>query len=178
MPKKINRVKSDANLIPITGWSHADALLRDMGDHQLAIAGAEAEARRAIDAAAAARAAAVIDHHEAIKRITQSLEAFAGANRNDFSGRKSLSLNYGTLGWRLSTSISIKTDKTIELIKQVFAGKMALQFINIRETPDKEALAKLTDEQLASIKASRTMKDTFFVEPAIPGSVDYGDPPK
>jgi hypothetical protein len=38
---------------------------------------------------------------------------------------------------------------------------------------DKEALAKLTDEELASIKARRKTRDAFFVEPILIEAVNY-----
>jgi hypothetical protein len=40
---------------------------------------------------------------------------------------------------------------------------------------DKEALAKLTEEQLTSVGARRKVKDVFFVEPSSQEAVDYSD---
>ncbi len=174
MPKKSNRVKSDSKLITVTGWLHADKLLRQMADAQLAIQAAEAEAAETINAAKAELAVASKPLHEQIKTITLSLEVFATQNRHDFEGRKTKSLQFGNLGWRLSSAIRIKKDTTLELIKQVFKRRSRqLQFIHVKESPDKDALAKLTDEELASLKARRVVTDDFFVEPQYPEAVDY-----
>ncbi len=161
MAKKTNRVKSDNKLITVTGWRHADDLLRQIGDAQLAIQAAEAAAAQSIADAKACLAIAAKPLHEQIKTITLSLEAFATHSRHDFEGKKSKDLNFGTLGWRMSTSISVSTKYTLELTKQVFKRR-AKRYIHVKETPDKDALAKLTDEDLAAVKARRIVKDDFL----------------
>ncbi len=172
MPKKSNRVKSDNKLITVTGWRHADKLLRQIGDAQLAIQAQEAEATSIINQTKEHLAAAAKPLHEQIKTLTLSLEMFATHSRHDFEGKKTKSLNFGDLGWRMSTSISVSTKYTLKLIKQVFKRR-AKQYIHVKEAPDKEALAKLKDEKLAAVKARRIVKDDFFVEPKIPEAVDY-----
>ena len=172
MAKKSKRVKPDNPLLTIPDWAHADYLLRTMGNHQLKVQEAEAAAKDAIDAANATMAAAVKHHQQKIAHITRSLEAFAIHYRNDFGDKKSKDLTFGTLGWRLSKSISVSTKHTLELIKQVFKRR-AKQYIHVTEKPDKEALAKLKDGKLATVKARRIVKDDFFVEPKLPEAVDY-----
>ena len=172
MPKKSTRVKSDSKLIAVTGWRHADELLREMGNAQLAIQAAEASAAETINEAKACLTIATKPHHEQIKTLTLSLEAFATHSRHDFEGKKSKDLTFGSLGWRMTKSISVSTKYTLELIKQVFKGR-AKRYIHIKETPDKDALAKLNDDKLASVKARRIVKDDFFVEPKLPEAVDY-----
>jgi len=174
MAKKSKRVKSDSKLIAVTGWHHADELLRQIGDAQLAIQEAEAEAAQSIAEARSILTDASKPHQDLIKQITKGLEAFATRSRHDFEDRKSKDLTFGTLGWHLSKSISVKKDTTLELIKQVFKRR-AKQYIHIKETPDREALAKLTDEQLAAVKARRIVKDDFFVKPKLPEAVDYSE---
>lgn len=172
MPKKSNRVKSDNILITVTGWRHADDLLRQIGDAQLAIQAQEAEAASLINKTKGHLAEASKPLHEQIKVLTLSLEAFATHSRHDFEGKKSKDLTFGSLGWRMSKSISVSTKYTLQLIKQVFKGR-AKRYIHVKETPDKEALAKLKDEKLAAVKARRIVKDDFFVEPKLPEAVDY-----
>lgn len=172
MTKKSKRVKSDSKLITVTGWAHADKLLREIGDAQLAIQAAEARAAGVIGNVKSGLADESKPHQDRITQITKSIEAFATCHRKDFGDKKSKDLTFGTLGWRLSKSISVSTKNTLELIKQVFKRR-AKQYIHVTEKPDKEALAKLKDEQLAAVKARRTVKDDFFVEPKLPEAVDY-----
>ena len=171
MAKRIRSEKPA--LIPIKDWPQADELIRETADCQIAIEKLEAIAKIKIDRTKKVMAAAVKCHQEKIKNLQGSLEAFATAHRDDFKKQKSRKLNFGVIGWRFSTSIKT-TKKTIELIKQVFAAATQRACIRIKESVDKDALAKLTDRQLADIKARREEKDVFFVEPLSQKAADYG----
>jgi len=171
---KNRRVKLDKPaIIEIRDWEHADTNLREIGDNQLAVRQAEDMAKTKIDEAKAELAVDTKPRKELINQITRSLEAFAVAHKADFKKTRSRKLNFGILGWRKTTSIKIKKT-TLELIKEFFTPSKKRVCIRIKETVDKEALSKLTDEELASVKARRKVKDDFFVEPELPEAVDYG----
>lgn len=167
------RIKSDKPaLLQVRDWAHADELVRQISDHQILIEKLEAAAKLRIDNTKSVLAKGVKGNQKAIKRYQESLEAFATTHRADFRKQKSRKLNFGSLGWRKSTAIKI-TKKTLELIKQVFTYGKAAAYIRTKESVDKDALAKLTDEQLASVKARRDNKDVFFVEPDSTKAADY-----
>lgn len=170
MAKK--RIKTDKPLvIPIPNWQEADAIVRRVGDLQLEIVSREQKAKDKIDKAKAELAESVQPILDKIRLHTQSLEAFAVNNRKDFGKNQSKKLNFGLLGWRKSTSISIKKT-TLEFIQKIF-GRNYKKYIHTKELVNKEALKQLTDEQLASIAAQRKIKEAFFVEPELPEAVDY-----
>ncbi len=170
---KNKRVKSDSSLIPIPDWGQADELVRKIGDLQLQIQSEEAKAKADIDDVKAGLAVAVMPLQENIELHIKSLEAFATNNKKQFGRARSKKLNFGVLGWRSSFSISIKKDKTLELIKKFLTPARKRACINTKETVDKKALARLTDGLLAKIGARRVDKDIFFVEPEIPEAADY-----
>jgi len=174
MASKSKRIKSSStSLITITDWEGADELVKKIGTLQLNINQAELIAKERIDMAKQDLAKTIKPFQDEIKKITQSLEIFATANRTTAFGRnQSKKLNFGKLGWRKSMSISI-AKTTLDKIKQVFGKKKAVNYIHTKEVPDKEALAKLTDEQLTSLGARRKNKEVFFVEPDLPEAVDY-----
>jgi phage host-nuclease inhibitor protein Gam len=167
---KNKRVKSDLNLITITSWQQADEMLRSIGDLTGQIAQSESNAKYRIDAIKEALAGDVAARMEIINLNIKSLEAYAVNNKDDFGGKKSRALNFGTLGWRKSSSISVGKN-TLGLIKDVFKSKVK-QLIRIKESVDKDALAKLTDEQLAAVDARRKEKDVFYAEPTEVKAVD------
>lgn len=170
MAKK--RIKTDKPLIiPIPDWQHVDAIVRRIGDLQLEIVGCEQKAKDKIDKAKAELAESVKPIQDKIQLHTHSIEAFAVNNRKDFGKSQSKKLNFGLLGWRKSTSISVKKT-TLELVQKIF-GRNHKKYIHVKETVNKEALKQLTDEQLASIAAQRKIKEAFFVEPELPEAVDY-----
>ena len=171
MTKK--RVKpGKPSLLSIADWDGADQLGRRVGDLQMEITSAQATAKDNIDEIKATMATAIKPLTVEIDTITRSLEAFAVNNKKDLGKHKSRKLNFCTVGWRLSSSITIKK-ATIELIKKVFSKKKAKTLMIVKESADKNALAKLKDEQLASVKARRKVTDDFFVEPILPDAVDY-----
>lgn len=159
------RIKAKTKLIPIDTWSQADDILKQVGHYQCQIAELERYAQEEIDTIKADVKAAVEPIQECIQLQLDSLQAFAEAHRLDFNGAKSRKLNFGVVGWRLSTSITINAKKTLELIKTTFSRKKAGELLIVKESVSKEALAKLTDEDLASVAARRITKDAFFVEP-------------
>ncbi|MCJ7777627.1 MAG: host-nuclease inhibitor Gam family protein [Sedimentisphaerales bacterium] len=168
------RVKSDRPIQPISDWQQADKFVKQIGELQFKTRDAERQANNDINQAKAALAIATNPLQEEIEQLRLSLEAFAVNRKADFGKDRSRKLNFGLLGWRKSSSVAIKKT-TLEKIKSVFAKAKAAMCIITKETVSKEALAKLTDEELASVGARREVKDDFFVEPDLPEAVDYTD---
>jgi len=168
------RVKSDKPALKqIENWGCANEYVRRIGDLQMKITEAEHKAADDINEAKAELAEKVKPLQQQIDTYIRSLEAFAKENwPGDSKSQRSMKLNFGTLGWRKSTSVIIKKT-TLEKIKEVFARAKAAMCIITKETVSKEALAKLTDEELVSVGARREIKDDFFVEPDLPEAVDY-----
>ena len=169
------RIKSDKPaLIQVRDWAHADELVRKIADHQDTIRKKEIIAKVKVDNFKKALAGGVKPYQNAIARFQESLEAFATTHRTDLKKKqRSWKLNFGILGWRKSTSVAISTKKTLGLIKQLFTKALRESCIITKESVSKDALAKLTDEQLASVKARREEKDVFFVELASQKAADY-----
>jgi phage host-nuclease inhibitor protein Gam len=165
------RVKKVIQSIAIADWQQADHYLKNIGDLQLEIEDAERTAKADIDQAKLNLSNRVNPLHEQIEVLVRSLEAFSAAHQEDFGDARSRKLDFGVLGWRKSTSISTKKT-TLEKIKEVF-GRKAAQFLRLKEEVDKDAMAKLTDEQLKAVDARRDVKDAFFVEPSIPVAAEH-----
>ena len=169
------RIKSDKQaLINITGWHQADQLVRELGAIQVSITAAEHKAADDINKIKSELEGKVDQLQAHQKHIVKSLEAFALAHTWDFGDARSRKLNFGILGWRVSKAIQI-AGTTLERIKQFFNTSKQKACIRVKESVDKEALAKLTDGELATIKARRKSKDVFFVEPILTKAVDYCD---
>ena len=177
------RIKSDKPaLIQVKDWAHADELVRLIAAHQDTIREKEIAAKVKVDNFKKTLAAGVEPYQKAIRKIHESLEAFATTRRTDLKKKqRSWKLNFGVLGWRKSTSVRI-TKATFQIIKNALVNNLRIadltraklsSCIRIKESVDKDALAKLTDEQLTSVKARRDEKDVFFVEPDSTKAADY-----
>lgn len=170
---KTKRVKSDSLLIPIPNWEEADQIVRRIGMLQNEISLAEMVCAERIDSAKQQLQQDTLEKHEHITRHRLSLEAFCREHRAAFGKKQSRTLQFGTVGFQRSTSLAVKKD-SLQRIKDLF-GINCGQFINIKETPDKDALAKLTDEDLKRIGAVRVEKETFYAEPNVMESIDVRD---
>ena len=170
MAKSKKRLKSNAMLIPIPDWDKADQVVRSLGLLQNDVSLHELACAERIDAAKRDMQAATAPLHELIDQHVKSLEAFCGANRQAFGKQQSKKLQFGKVGFRRSVAISIKKT-TLELIKFAF-GVSYTDYVNVKESPDKTALAELPDERLEVIDAKREEKETFFVEPDKIESID------
>lgn len=168
---KDKRIKSAKTVLTIETWEQADELVRRIGDLQGDIAKAEANAKKKADAITAQLAEDIKSAHDGIELYTESLNAFAATHRKEFGAMQSKKLNFGTIGWRKSSIIIVKK-ATAGLIESLF-GKRAASFLNVKVTPNKEALAKLTDDELLGIQAQRKGKEVFYVEPFERKAADY-----
>jgi len=165
------RIKSDKQIETIADWQNADDFIKKIGTYQLSIKQAESDANDTINDEKKKLAETANPLLEKIKILSDSLEAFAANHVDDFGKAQSKKINFGTLGWRKSTSISIKAT-TLELIKKAF-GKKADMYIRTKEEVNKETLSELTDQQLVSVDARRKPREVFFVEPDLPEVIDY-----
>lgn len=99
-----------------------------------------------------------------IQKHIRSLEAFCKKHPEVFGKKRSCTMYFGVIGFHKSTKLSVSTKTTVDKIKAVFKST-AKRYLHLKEMPDKTALAKLTDEQLASVDARRKVTDDFFAEP-------------
>jgi len=157
------RIKVKDDLYTILTFDQADTHLAKIGTLIQEKEAAEAEANAIINQAKADLKKRSAPITEKIQKHVRSLEHYCNKNREAFGRSQSMKRLFGRLGWRRSTSISVKKS-TLQKIKDVFKSK-ATSLLHIKETPDKEALAKLTDEQLVSVDARRVLKEEFFAEP-------------
>jgi len=167
------RARSKQSIVAIADWQQADEKLKDLGVLIHTIAAAEADAKEAIDRIKDQLKKSTVPAAAQIEVLTASLQAFCAAHAEDFGGAKSRKLQFGTVGWRSSTAIKIANAKdTVDQIKVVF-GKKAETYLRIKEEPDKDSLAKLTDEQLDAVGCRREKRDVFFAEPELIEAIKY-----
>jgi len=95
-----------------------------------------------------------------IKDLENAVTIFAEYNKGElFKDKKSIPLSYGSIGYRLSTKVSVKRS-TLELLTKLFGGKG----IRVKEEVDKEQLKDWEDSDLAQVDAAKVTKDTFYYE--------------
>jgi len=167
------RIKSNKEpLVNVKDWQHADQIIKEIGEIQNTIEAAQNQATADINIVKSDLEGRVEQLAGRSHLLVKSLEEFALAHTKDFGEQRSRKLDFGTLGWRKSTVIQIAAT-TLEFIKMIFSPAKQKTVLHIKETVDKESLAKLTDDELTSIKARRKVKDAFFVEPLLTKVADH-----
>ncbi|MDR2785051.1 MAG: host-nuclease inhibitor Gam family protein [Treponema sp.] len=148
------------NVKKIESLEDANLTLKEIGLLERELETIDGDAHRQI---AEIKTAAVKEGEPIRKRITDLsalLGAYAEYSRAElFRDKKTVQVSFGVFGYRKSTSISVKKT-TLELLRKL--GKTV--FIRTKEEADKEAMAVLTDEELAMVDAVRKVKDDFFCE--------------
>jgi phage host-nuclease inhibitor protein Gam len=147
-------------LTKINNLDEADLILKEIGIAERELEAIDASAQQKI---ADIKEKAVKEGEELrnkIAELSSLLGAYAEYNKDEFfKDKKTVELTFGCFGYRKSTSITIKKT-TLELLKKL---KM-FQYIRIKEEPDKEKMADLEDEALATVDAVRKVKNEFFCE--------------
>ncbi len=160
MPNK-KRYKPTTKMAAVRSLEEANEALLQIAQRRIELRRIDADAEDAINAIkeeANKKAAPIqkeIDHYE------KGLTAYVEMSREDiFTDKKSVELNFGIIGYRKSTRISISRKDTLDLLKKF---KM-FDAIKVKETPNKDILADYSDEQLEKVKASRVSDDKFWYE--------------
>ncbi|PAF51301.1 host-nuclease inhibitor Gam family protein [Helicobacter sp. 13S00477-4] len=96
--------------------------------------------------------------------LEQEIENFCSANKADFAEKRSKDLVFGTIGYRVSKSVSLprakaKVEALIDAIKK-FGFRDCLIY---EEKPNKDVLCELDDSSLVKLGIKRVVKDNFKI---------------
>ena len=152
-------------LIVIESRDDADRALQRIGELRRQIEGAEQDADVEL---AKIRARLVEDtklSRDVLAQNEAALEAWAVANKGLFKEPRSLDLNWGRVGFRLSPwkIVALGKLKAETIIEKIRAAKLP-QLIRTKEEIDKEAALNYDNEDLAKCGLKKKQTDDFFFE--------------
>ncbi len=138
-----------------------DGALYEIAQRRAGIKAAEAAAEERINAVKAAAAETAAPHLARIEELERAILTFAEVHRETVfaRGRKSVELQFGALGYRKSTKISVRKS-TLDKLKELGFE----DGIRRTEAVNKEAMQDWPDERLALVDARRQADDTFWYE--------------
>jgi len=157
------RMTKKDDVYTILSFEQVDTHLVKLGQLQQDKTALEAEADRMIAHVKMDLKRQVAPLTDKIQKHLRSLEVFCGNHRLEFGPRQSRRQLFGVIGWRKSTAVVVKKT-TLEKIRAVFKARAAA-YLHIKEAPNKEALAKLDDTQLAAVDSRGVQREEFFGEP-------------
>lgn len=101
-----------------------------------------------------------------IDQLEKALGRFVDANQTVLFNprKKSIALSFGTIGFRLSTSVKTLSKWTWERVLCALQSAELRECIRVKEEVDKEALRGLAPDQLTKVGVRLVSEDAFFYE--------------
>lgn len=155
--------KKVANPLLIQSWDEADNLMKALSAHQREVSRIEADRQAKIDALTYAAAQEAKAHQDALVEGEKQLCLFAELHKADFDKVKSRDMNYGTLGYRKSTTLKLLYPITTVIENLKKRGMLDC----IREKAadvDKQKLRQQPETAITEVGGKLISKDVFYVE--------------
>ncbi len=148
-------------LMTLNDLAAVDGALHDIAIEQIALRRIEADAEEQVQAIRKGAAAQAEVHQNRIKMIESAIRNYAESHKAEIlpKGLKSVELNFGVIGFRLSTKICVKAS-TLGLLKKLGF----VDGIRIREEVNKEVLADWDWQKLSLVDAKQKREDVFYYE--------------
>ena len=143
-------------------WAAVDGALRDIRECEHALTELGVDRDRRIDSVKEEYSKMALPLQNRIKKLEGDVKAYADAHRADLTG-KSRKLNFGTVGYRISSRLILPATKAAEAIVTLKAmGRK--EFIKTTETLDRAALLRQPVELLNQIGAYIQQRDEFYYD--------------
>ena len=146
----------------LTDWAAVDSALRDIRERQHALTELSVDRDRRIDAVKDEYSKMALPLQNRIKKLEGEVKVYVDAHRAEMTG-KSRTLNFGTVGYRISSKLVLPATKAAEAI----AALKALghkEFVKTTETLDRAALSRQPAEFLEQIGAYIRQSDEFYYD--------------
>ena len=154
------RVKPVLNIPVVNTVEDADAILAEIAARKRQISLHEIALKEDVDKLKTECAARC----EPLKKDIEAREQALARREELFKGRKSRELTFGTIGFRVSSSLRTIKKMTWERVLGVLRERGMTNCIRIKEEVDKEALRTLGPNTLADVGCKLVQEDGFFYE--------------
>lgn len=161
------RKRVEDNIPALESWDDVNQALATIADNSRTVEGFEATMQEKIDAAKAEAEARSRVYIEGTKRLEGQIKQFAEAHRDDMDGKKTKVLNFGSVGFRKSTKITLPKApaKLAEIVRQLVAKGMEDCVKRPAPSVDKETLRKYPTNDIVAVGAGIKVVDVFWYEP-------------
>ena len=149
----------------ITSWEQANDALREIAEEEIALSDIEGAMQTQIIGIKKIAEQDSKSHADRIAKLEHDLKEFTEAHRSDLGKTKTKVLNFGEIGYRLSTSVTIPTakEKVEEIIRRLKARRMD-ECIIVKESVSKDALKKYGEDTVNAVGATWKQKDVWGYE--------------
>ena len=102
------------------------------------------------------------------KYLEQCITNFCEDNKEDFEEKRSQEFTFGTIGYKLTKSVTLpRIKEKVEKLLVALKSNGCTKCIKYEETIDKDEIVELDDSTLVKLGLKRTIKDNFRIVPKI-----------
>ena len=102
------------------------------------------------------------------KYLEQCITNFCEDNKGDFAEKRSKDFTFGTIGYKLTKSVTLpRVKEKVEKLLVALKSYGCTKCIKYEETIDKDEIVELDDSTLVKLGLKRTIKDNFRIVPKI-----------
>ena len=146
-------------------WEDVNDALRQIAEAQIALGDIESDMQKQIIGAQKVAEEQSKPIKDAQARLEREIKAFVTEHRDEMGKAKTMTLTFGEVGFRLSTSISLPRakEKLKEIIRRLKSRQMH-DCIVVEEKISKEALKKYGEDTVNAVGATWKQSDVFGYE--------------
>lgn len=146
-------------------WEDVNDALRQIAEAQIALNEIEGDMQKQIIGAQKAAEELSKPHNDSIAKLEKEIKAFVTEHRDEMGKAKSMTLTFGEVSFRLSTSVSLPRakEKLEEIIRRLKSRQMT-DCIVVEEKVSKEALKKYGEDTVNAVGATWKQSDVFGYE--------------
>ena len=159
----ISMARKKVTSVPaLADWGAVDNALRDIRECQHTLAEMAVQRDRQIDSIKADYAQGALPLQNRVKALESEVKAYVDLHRAELDG-KSRALNFGTVGYRVSSKLMLASSRVAEAIATLkVLGHTEL--IKTTETLDREALKRQPGDILQQVGAYIRTVDEFYYD--------------
>lgn len=143
-------------------WAAVDGALRDIRECEHALTELGVDRDRRIDSVKEEYSKMALPLQNRIKKLEGDVKAYVDTHRAEMTG-KSRTLNFGTVGYRISSKLILPASKAADAIAALKAMERR-EFVRTTETLDRAALLHQPAEFLEQIGAYIRQSDEFYYD--------------
>lgn len=150
----------------LKNWAEVDAVLREIAEKEIQIEEIEGEMNKQINGVKISAGLEAKPLQDRIEKLGKDIKEFVAEHKDELDG-KTKALNFGSTGFRLSTSVIMPRaqEKVEGIIKSLKVRKMT-DCIKVVETVNKEVLKKYSEDEIIKVGAKLKKEDIFWYETA------------
>ena len=146
-------------------WEDVNDALRQIAEAQIALGEIQSDMQKQILGAQKVAEEQSKPLNDNVAKLEREIKSFVTDHRDEMGKTKSVSLTFGEVGFRLSTSVSLPRakEKLEEIIRRLKSRQMT-DCIVVEEKVSKEALKKYGEDTVNAVGATWKQSDVFGYE--------------